>query len=278
MANREQTVEKVYLRLSMDRFEKTQQPIHVEDSWLTLKQSADAILSRSELERKLNELTASRRRYLEYRLNALENNTFLEGDAYATNKYIPKPASKSEAGLFYSQRSEKDELLGTIGHLRMDFGRNGKEFWTTWFDHCSDKYNTKEFKAEIDDVVNELRLSVLKDRSSMRSFCSAHGGEIASSYGMRQFGYILETDHYKYCLRCKPMEGDYDGYLYCYDKRVQEMWESRYPYLSDTADFDLLIAAGKETDLQLAERLVSDYYNGKYEVEVPRREQADENG
>ncbi len=202
----------------------------------------------------------------------------MRGDAYTTNNYTPKPASKSEAGLFYSQRSEKDELLGTIGHLRMDFGRNGKEFWTTWFDHCSDKYNTKEFKAEIDDVVNELRLSVLKDRSSMRSFCSAHGGEIASSYGMRQFGYILETDHYKYCLRCKPMEGDYDGYLYCYDKRVQEMWESRYPYLSDTADFDLLIAAGKETDLQLAERLVSDYYNGKYEVEIPRCAQANENG
>lgn len=54
-------------------------------------------------------------------------------------KFIPRPASPVEAGLFYALAPELDELLGGIGHLRMDFGYQGKEFWSRWFDHCKDK-------------------------------------------------------------------------------------------------------------------------------------------
>ena len=36
-------------------------------------------------------------------------------------------------------------------------------------------------------------------------------------------GYVVETDHYRYCLRCTPSPGDYQGYLYCYDKQQQEL-------------------------------------------------------
>ena len=97
----------------------------------------------------------------------------------------------------------------------MDFGRRGTEFWTTWFDHGTGELNTPEFKAEIDDVVNTLRETVLNDRSSMRRFCRESGGELGENY--------VETEHYRYCLRCKPQEGDYDGYLWCFDKRIQEM-------------------------------------------------------
>ena len=144
-----------------------------------------------------------------------------------TRKYVPRPASHSEAGLFYALKPELDEQLGGIGHLRMDFGRHGTEFWTTWHDHCSDKLNTPEFKAEIDAVVNELRESVLKDRAAMRSYCADFGGELGENLGVRQFGYVVETEHYRYCLRCKPQEGDYDGYLWCFDKRVQEMHQAQ---------------------------------------------------
>ena len=140
-----------------------------------------------------------------------------------TRKYAPRPASQSEAGLFYALKPELNELLGGIGHLRMDFGRHGTEFWTRWFDHCGDKWNTLEFKAEIDEVINELRQTVLRDRASMRSYCADFGGELGKDYGEGQYGYVVETEHYRYCLRCKPQEGDYDGYLWCFDKRVQEM-------------------------------------------------------
>ena len=144
-----------------------------------------------------------------------------------TRKYVPRPASHSEAGLFYRLEPELDELLGGIGHLRMDFGRHGAEFWTSWFDHCGDKLNTPEFKTEIDEVVNELRQTVLKDRSTMRSYCSDFGGELGENYGIRQYGYVVETEHYRYFLRCKPQEGDYDGYLCCFDRRVQEMHQAQ---------------------------------------------------
>lgn len=140
-----------------------------------------------------------------------------------TRKYVPRPASTSEAGLFYALKPEQEEALGGIGHLRMDFGHHGTEFWTTWHDHCGDRLNTPEFRAEIDEVVNELRETVLKDRAAMRSYCSDFGGELGENLGIRQYGYVVETEHYRYCLRCKPQEGDYDGYLQCFDRRVQEM-------------------------------------------------------
>ena len=40
-----------------------------------------------------------------------------------------RPASIEEAGLFYSQMDEaEDAVLGTVGHIRMDFGASGKEW------------------------------------------------------------------------------------------------------------------------------------------------------
>ena len=41
-----------------------------------------------------------------------------------------RPASYEEAGLFYSQMKEtEDAALGTVGHVRMDFGSSGKGFY-----------------------------------------------------------------------------------------------------------------------------------------------------
>ena len=46
--------------------------------------------------------------------------------------FILRPASPNEAGLFYSEPEPgKDEALGTVGHIRLDFGYGGKEFWHT---------------------------------------------------------------------------------------------------------------------------------------------------
>ena len=55
----------------------------------------------------------------------------------------------------------------------------------------------------------------------MSSYCYKNGGAITTDG--RNYGYIAETAHYRYCLRCTPTLGDYQGYLYCYDKRQQEM-------------------------------------------------------
>lgn len=140
-----------------------------------------------------------------------------------------RPASREEAGLFYSEPNQAlDEALGTVGHLRMDFGSGGKEFFHTWWPHNEDQFNTGEFKDDLQDVVDALRADgPLKDLSAMSTYCHQNGGAITQDG--RSYGYIAETKHYRYCLRCTPSPGDYQGYLYCYDLRQQQMVQQDKP-------------------------------------------------
>ena len=145
------------------------------------------------------------------------------------NEFDLRPASIEEAGLFYSQMEEgEDQTLGTVGHLRVDFGQGGQEFWATWWEHNHDRLTTLEFKADLKRVVDELRRSgPLKDLKTMRSYCGSHGGTIED--GGTTYGYIAETEHYRYCLRCTPLPGHYQAYLYCYDLRQQRMAQKDAP-------------------------------------------------
>ena len=132
-----------------------------------------------------------------------------------------RPASVEEAGLFYSN-DERDEALGTVGHLRMDFGSGGKEFHHTWWPHNEDRFNTPEFKEALQKFVDAMRQDgPLKNLAAMNTYCWHNGGEIAEND--RVYGFISETEHYRFCLRCTPRPGDYQGYLYVYDLRQQEM-------------------------------------------------------
>ena len=74
-----------------------------------------------------------------------------------------RPAQPEEAGAFFAQTPEQDALMGGIGHVRMDFGGSGKEFWHTWHPRGAESLNTPEFKAELQQVVDKLRETVLKD-------------------------------------------------------------------------------------------------------------------
>ena len=91
-----------------------------------------------------------------------------------------RPASIEEAGLFYSQMDEaEDAVLGTVGHIRMDFGASGKEFYHTWWPHNGDQFNTGEFKDELQKFVDMLRSDgPLTNLASMRNYCYQHGGRV----------------------------------------------------------------------------------------------------
>lgn len=135
-------------------------------------------------------------------------------------RFVIRPASNDEAGTFYAQTPELDQQMGAIGHVRIDFGSGGKEFWHTWHPRGDESLNTPEFKSELATVVDQLRDSVLKDLKGMSYFCYEHKGEIDG--GWRQnYGYIIETENYRYCLRCSPGKGDYHAYLSCFDMNVQ---------------------------------------------------------
>lgn len=138
-------------------------------------------------------------------------------------KFEMRPASPDEAGLFYALPPEKDEEFGTVGHVRMDFGRDGDGFWHSWWPRGSEGLNTPEFKDELSQVVGQLRRGVLKDFSTMLRWCHLHGGEIAGGVCTQNYGYVVETERYRYCLRCNPVRGDYQAYLSCFDKRAQRM-------------------------------------------------------
>ena len=137
----------------------------------------------------------------------------------ATQLHI-RPARPEEAGLFYTPHPEEDKRLGTVGHVRMDFGRSGNEFWHTWWPRGPEELNSPAFKAELQQVVDTLRESVLKNRFAMERFCYEHGGKISGGW-TQNYGYIVETEHYRYCLRCNPSPGDYNCYCTAYDLTVQ---------------------------------------------------------
>ena len=155
-------------------------------------------------------------------------------------KFEMRPAAPEEAALFYALPPEQDEELGTIGHVRIDFGRNGGEFWHTWWPRGPEGLNTPEFKEELDQVVEQLRRGVLKDFSAMLRLCHISGGEISGGSCCQNYGFVLETERYRYCLRCNPVRGDYQAYLGCFDKQAQKqemgLTEKGRQTLRDAAD------------------------------------------
>lgn len=137
--------------------------------------------------------------------------------------HMLRPASPDEAGFFFVLPPEKDEELGAIGHVRIDSGYKGLEFWHTWWPRGSEELNTPEFKAELDKMVTALRLGALKDLASMRRYCwGRENGAIADGICCQNYGFTLETNRYIYRLRYSPTEGDYQANLGCFDKQAQK--------------------------------------------------------
>lgn len=195
-------------------------------------------------------------------------------------KYILRPASPDEAGLFYSE-DEKDAELGTVGHLRADFGHKGKEFWHTWWPHNGDELNTLEFKAELQEFMDELRKNgPLRSLSAMSGYCCDHNVGKLDDGSRGSYGYIAESENYRYCLRCTPIQGDYNVYLYVYDRRVQEMvrlqklleTERRLPEMC----FSVLPSDGSLICVKNGE---TGYYKSEWDIDDPvkNREIADYN-
>ena len=179
------------------------------------------------------------------------------------SRYQIRPASFDEAGLFYAMKPEEDQRLGCIGHVRMDFGHRGKEFWHTWWPRGPEELNSPEFKAELQQVVDELHTGVLKDLSSMSKYCWSHGGEVGN--WPSNYGYIVETENYRYCLRCNPVPGDYQAYLTAFDLRVQRqnLAEQAAAYLgaAEKPDFDPLrrdIVHLRELPIEERQRLAAE--------------------
>ena len=151
-----------------------------------------------------------------------------------------------EKKLFFTDRDETKEL-GCIGHLRGDFGRDGKEFWTTWFPHECNEKNDEFFQDIFDTVINLCREkgNPLFNRGDMRAYCREHPEcRIEDSRGPT-WGFRIPTQDFMLYLKCSPdLVGDYNFYCYAYDKHalMKKLSEERglplycYHYLEHTKE------------------------------------------
>lgn len=119
----------------------------------------------------------------------------------------------------YSQSMQLMGQTGSIGHLRGDFGSSGSDFHTAWTDHRA-QWNTEDFKAELTEVINQLRegKGLLHSRHDMMATVK----RLADSAFMRDsgtvYGFRVDTDKHAFLLRCNPTKGGYHFYCYCYVK------------------------------------------------------------
>lgn len=128
-------------------------------------------------------------------------------------------AEQRESDLFFRMDGEAAERHGAIGYMRADFGRDGRGFWTTWFDNQK-HLKTPAFKAEFDNVINSLRDDGEKppfaSRRNLEVFCAASPGLTLSGRGD---GFKLQTEDFSYYFRCQPRNGDHEIYAMAYDNR-----------------------------------------------------------
>ncbi|MBP5718477.1 MAG: hypothetical protein J6X53_05800, partial [Abditibacteriota bacterium] len=77
-----------------------------------------------------------------------------------------------------------------------------------------------EFKAALRELVDSLRENgPLKSLSAMRKYCAERGEAAKLEEGA--YGFIAETERFRYALRFTPSPGQYHLYLYAYDKDGQ---------------------------------------------------------
>ena len=131
------------------------------------------------------------------------------------------PFRDGTQSLFFTGSAKDDRKNRCIGHLRGDFGDDGEGFYSTWWGSANRFLNVSAFKNDLARVMTWLR----ENRSPLRSFhmmelfcarreCARLPGEHPAAYG-----FDVDTKGYQYKLRCVPHKGEYNFYLYCYQRK-----------------------------------------------------------
>lgn len=134
--------------------------------------------------------------------------------------YSLRAMVEEEIKYTYDQSQQLKGQTGSIGYLRADFGANGTNFYTTWFDHNTN-LKTDEFKSEFDEVINELRFEdsgLLSSRGSMLNYARSMPNSSFKGAFDTEYGFRVDTEKHSYLLRCYPKKGNYNLYCHCYVK------------------------------------------------------------
>lgn len=135
------------------------------------------------------------------------------------NDYLKRPMTEAEDKYTFRQSSQISGQTGLIGYLRADFGRSGKEFYSSWEDWNKER-KTPDFKLELDDVITCLREDgdILSGRTAMDKYCR-HTPQSKMAMEPYFYGVRVDTEQYAYLLRLNPNPGDYNLYCYCYERK-----------------------------------------------------------
>ena len=128
---------------------------------------------------------------------------------------------------YYTTSCDIKSRTGFIGHLRCDFGKSGKEFWTTMFpSQWYKKKYPEKFSETLDYVVNSLRgiekgfdkkNQILKDRTSMQKFIDRRANEeYLLPNSTEKYGARVDCENFTFIINFYPQPGDYNSYVYCY--------------------------------------------------------------
>ena len=114
---------------------------------------------------------------------------------------------------------EVAERRGAVGCFRANFGRDGRDFSSTWVDNQK-HLNTRAFKKEFDSVINFLRNNgqepPFASRKSLEMFCHTNPDKELAAHNC---WYMVRTENYSYYFGFKPHSGDSEIYCYAFDNR-----------------------------------------------------------
>lgn len=132
--------------------------------------------------------------------------------------------TEEERAFSYTQETEILEKAGCIGHLRGDMGTDGNSFYTTWDDHVPG-LKKDAFKQEFDNVINLLRFDeryggLFRNREDLNAYCRSNPDSAFRGNYTQEYGFRADTEAYSYMIRCNPHKGDYNFYVYAYEREM----------------------------------------------------------
>ena len=105
--------------------------------------------------------------------------------------------------------------------MRGDFDAGSGVLHTTWWPHVwNAQLNTPDFGSHLEKTISWLQtgFAPLKNLEIMDAFCGRYEHARIRCQQERCYGFRVESTRYRYMLRCTPLQGWYQVYLYCYSK------------------------------------------------------------
>lgn len=142
------------------------------------------------------------------------------------NGFSLRPMLPEERLYAYGQNSQLAMQTGSIGRLRGDMDWSGDGFFTSWED-TNAGLKTDDFKEEFNRLIGNLRENesfgkMLQSRRAIANYGMEHPESAFSDRYDTEFGFRADSEKYSYFLRLNARQGDYNVYIFCYDRPLLE--------------------------------------------------------